>query len=243
MLYTVSRNGQTYGPYTLEDLQRYVASGNVLLTDMARAEGAAEWVSVSQILGVARGDAAAAPPPYSAPVTSYAPVAGGPVPPPGYPVMANGYGDPPNLSWGLLLVIAFFTCSLFMYVWNIVIAAWMKRVHPKSNAMYFYIATAVLLVAQAFTGAGRMHVQPGNVWAYTLAHPMGNILGVCAWVSKLIARFVLRSDLEEYYNTVEPIGLRLSPVMTFFFGGLYFQYHLNRINEMKRMARYRGAAI
>ena len=31
--------------------------------------------------------------------------------------------------------------------------------------------------------------------------------------------------------------------MTFFFGGLYFQYHLNRINEMKRLARYRGAAI
>ena len=30
MQYHVSRNGQTYGPYTLEDLQRYVASGNVL---------------------------------------------------------------------------------------------------------------------------------------------------------------------------------------------------------------------
>ena len=26
MLYHVSRNGQNYGPYTLEDLQRYVAS-------------------------------------------------------------------------------------------------------------------------------------------------------------------------------------------------------------------------
>jgi hypothetical protein len=42
---------------------------------------------------------------------------------------------------------------------------------------------------------------------------------------------------------VEPVGLSLSGVMTFFFGGLYFQYHLNRINEMKRLARYRGAAI
>ena len=51
MLYHISREGQNYGPYTLEDLQRYVASGNVLLTDMARAEDGTEWVPVSQILG------------------------------------------------------------------------------------------------------------------------------------------------------------------------------------------------
>ena len=38
MPYQVSRNGQTYGPYTLEDLQRYVASGNILLTDLAKSE-------------------------------------------------------------------------------------------------------------------------------------------------------------------------------------------------------------
>ena len=48
MLYHISREGQNYGPYTLEDLQRYVASGNVLLTDMARAEDGTEWVPVSQ---------------------------------------------------------------------------------------------------------------------------------------------------------------------------------------------------
>jgi hypothetical protein len=28
--------------------------------------------------------------------------------------------------------------------------------------------------------------------------------------------------------------------MTFFFGGLYFQYHLSRINQIKLAARYRG---
>jgi hypothetical protein len=30
MLYHVMRNGQNYGPYTIEDLRRYMASGNVL---------------------------------------------------------------------------------------------------------------------------------------------------------------------------------------------------------------------
>jgi len=39
------------------------------------------------------------------------------------------------------------------------------------------------------------------------------------------------------------MGLTLSPVMTFFFGPFYFQYHMSRINEVKRIARYRGAAI
>ena len=28
MLYHVTRNGQNYGPYTIDELRRYVASGN-----------------------------------------------------------------------------------------------------------------------------------------------------------------------------------------------------------------------
>jgi hypothetical protein len=49
--------------------------------------------------------------------------------------------------------------------------------------------------------------------------------------------------MEQHFNGPEPIGLSLSGVMTFFFGMLYFQYHFTRINELKRLARYRGAAI
>ena len=51
MNYFISRNGQQYGPYTLADLQRYVASGNILVTDLARSEAMAEWASVAQIIG------------------------------------------------------------------------------------------------------------------------------------------------------------------------------------------------
>ena len=47
-----------------------------------------------------------------------------------------------------------------------------------------------------------------------------------------------RAALEEHFNGPEPVGLQLNPVMTFFFGGLYFQYHLNRINALKQAARY-----
>ena len=53
MTYQVSRNGQMYGPYTLEDLKRYVASGNILGTDMAKSEEMPDWLPVAQILGIA----------------------------------------------------------------------------------------------------------------------------------------------------------------------------------------------
>jgi hypothetical protein len=55
-----------------------------------------------------------------------------------------------------------------------------------------------------------------------------------AAVIYLIGAFQMRSDLEDYYNTVEPINLRLSGVMTFFFSVYYFQYHLSRIAAWKK---------
>jgi len=242
MLYHVSRNGQTYGPYTLEDMRRYVASGNVLPTDLAKSDEMADWVPVSQVLGMAPGTAPSAPAEYTQPLMQ-----------PGYDASAPGvplYPDAPDLSWGLVLLFAFFTCSLFMFVWNLVVAAWLKRVQPNSTAIFYYITAAVLTVLQVVLGTHTRTVafQSGIggfhwAWAYYVAHPIRNLMGVGVWIVRLIARFTMRSNLEEHFNTAEPLGLSLSGVMTFFFGGIYFQYHLNRINELKRVARYRGAAI
>src|SRR5690349_22698253 len=51
MKYYIQRQLNEYGPYTLADLQRYVAQGSILLTDMARSEGMTEWAPLSQIMG------------------------------------------------------------------------------------------------------------------------------------------------------------------------------------------------
>jgi hypothetical protein len=232
MLYHVTRGGQTYGPYTLEDLKKYVASGNVLPTDLAKSDNMPDWVPVSQVLGMAPG----VPPAYQQPLA------------PAYPAANVAmYPDSPNLNWGLVLLFSFFTCSLFMFVWNLVLSAWLKRVQPNSKAILYYVAAAVLLFCQIiFQTHTRVQVfQPGTHWwvTYYTAHPMRNLLSLATWVVRLIARFTMRSDLEEHFNGPEPVGLSLSGVMTFFFGGIYFTYHLNRINELKRIARYRGAAI
>jgi hypothetical protein len=53
----------------------------------------------------------------------------------------------------------------------------------------------------------------------------------------LIGRYSLKSSLEEHYNSAEPMGLLLSGVMTFFFGCIYFQYHLNDIVRRKNLDR------
>jgi hypothetical protein len=222
MNYQVSRNGQIYGPYTLEDLQRYVASGNVLLTDLAKSEDMPDWLPVAQVL-----DATGVVPPVYAPSSDYATASGA------------QYQDPPNLNWGLELLLGFLTCGLFVVVWNLIIAAWANRVQPTSKALMFYIAATVLIVLNL-----------GGSWGVMLSvahhHPhhqsvLGTLVSLATWIVRLIARFTLRDTLEQHFNGPEALGLRLSAVMTFFFGGIYFQYKLNRINEVKETLRYRNA--
>ncbi len=225
-----------YGPYTLEELTRYVGTGNVQLTDMARAEDSAEWIPVSQLMGATAGA-----PPIQPPVTPF----GGPVggyPPQMPPVYAGVYESPPDLNWGLVLLFSILTCTLFMWVWNLILAFWANRIAPASRILVYYIAATVMLLIQASSGA-HANVTHGNYYNH-LAHSSlyGTISLVC-WVVRLIARFNMRSLLEQHYNSVEPVGLRLSGVMTFFFGGIYFQYHFNRINDMKRMMSYRAAGL
>lgn len=234
MSYHVSRNGQLYGPYTLEDLRRYVASGNILPSDLARRDDLTEWLLVAQVLGdqtpgIQTDPASAA----SALHPAYAPTA--------YAAPAVGlYPDAPNLQWGLLLLIDILTCGFFQVIWNLVLAAWARRIAPPSKALIYYIAAMVLTFANFGSSFGNilgaMHHQP--------VHPnyIGVVIGIATWVVRLIARFTLRDTLELHYNGPEPIGLRLNGVLTFFFGGIYFQYKLNEINQMKQGMRYRNLA-
>lgn len=137
-------------------------------------------------------------------------------------------------------MFGFLTCVLFVIVWNLVIAAWAKRVQPASNAlMYYIIATALMVLNFGGSYGGvlaAMHHRPHH------ESILGGFIAIATWIVRLIARFTLRDTLEQHYNGPEPLGLRLSAVMTFFFGGIYFQYKLNRINEIKETLRYRNAA-
>lgn len=258
--YQISRAGQTYGPYTLEDLRRYLASGNVLLTDLTKSEEMPEWIPVAQLLeGHPAGAEAAAgkaeePVAGSAPQSaaanfqnpSYANVTTGATyvdpgynPASGVASEAGLYPDPPNLNWGLYLLFTILTCGLFSKVFTVIQAAWLKKVQPNSNGLIFYIALYVLLIINYFRGVG--------IWAGMIAHPGvfphgrgfgGGALSLIYLILLIVTRFVMSASLEEHFNGPEPIGLRLNPVLVFFFGGIYFQYQFNRINALKVAARY-----
>ena len=205
MNYFIKREIHEYGPYTLAELQRYVASGNVLLTDLCRSEGMQDWVPVSQVIGNI-------PVPVAAPTPAAAVLQVSPYPP------------PPSLHWGIVVLLGVLTCGLFGWAWAIVEAIWLKKVQPASKALlYWSIALGLLMLEIMFA-----FVPDNNV---RMMAALPRLAGIVMWI---VAAFSMKNSLEEHYNVAEPLGLNLNGVMTFFFNVYYFQYHFTRINELKR---------
>ena len=143
MKYYIQRQLNEYGPYTLADLQRYVAQGSIQLADLTRSEGMTDWVPVSQVIGNIPIPVAAA--------TAAGAYAGGTVYGGGtvYDGSTAGFGVqavpmqgnpivPPDFHWGLVLLIGVFTCGLFNYAWLIVEAAFVRKVKPDSKGLAFH---------------------------------------------------------------------------------------------------------
>ena len=59
----INRNGQQLGPYTLEQVNEYLAAGSLSPNDPAWHEGLAEWVPLNQLEGIVV-PAASTPPPF-----------------------------------------------------------------------------------------------------------------------------------------------------------------------------------
>ena len=57
----IDRQGQRFGPYSLEEVNQYLAAGNVLPTDIAWQDGMVDWVPVTAIPGVMVPPGMAAP--------------------------------------------------------------------------------------------------------------------------------------------------------------------------------------
>ena len=234
MKYYIQRQLNEYGPYTLADLQRYVSQGTIQLTDLTRSEGMTEWTPVSQVIGnipipLAAANAAGAftgGAAYGGSGTVYDGSAAGfgvqALPMQGNPIV------PPDFHWALVLLIGICTCGLFFSAWMIVEAAFVRKIKPDSKGL-FLIITAV---AGAYVGAFmNSFISAMN---HTNPQPLGNVITIIFAVIYLVGAFQMRSDLEEYYNSVEPINLRLHGGMTFFFAVWYFQHHLSRIAQWKK---------
>ena len=223
MRYFIQRGLNEYGPYTLADLQRYVAQGNIAMTDLTRSEGMTDWVPVSQVIGNIPVPVPAAPAPAGG--TVYAGT-------PGTGVVYGAAGIagpvPPDFHWALVLLIGIFTCGLFLWAWLIVEAVWIRKIKPTSKGLLF---TLLSLGCSLIGSVVNVASQATN---YGQRNPLGGLFSLASLVLVLVAIFTMRSDLEEYYNTTENINLRLSGVMTFFFAVFYFQHHFSRIAKWKK---------
>jgi hypothetical protein len=208
MNYFIKRDLQEYGPYTLSELQRYVASGNVLLTDLCHSEGVTEWAPVSQVIGNI-------PVPMAAPAPTAASAAA---------AAAAMYPAPPSLHWAIVLLLAIVTCGLFVWVWAIVEASWVRKVQPASKGLIFWSFAVLVNLAYIGFSVSQDPIARGLATLFWLS---GSIL----WIA---GSFSMKNSIEEHYNTAEPIGLDLNGVMTFFFNVFYFQYHFTEINEMRK---------
>jgi hypothetical protein len=208
MNYFIKRDSQEYGPYTLSELQRYVASGNVLLTDLCHSEGASEWVPVSQVIGNI-------PVPMTAPAPTAASAAA---------AAAALYPSPPSLHWAIVLLLTIVTCGLFIWVWALVEANWVRKVQPENKGMILWSFALVLWLI-----SGGLRAVPENA-----TRGLASLAGLGVIILWIAGSYSMQNSIEEHYNTAEPIGLQLNGVMTFFFAVFYFQYHFTEINEMRK---------
>jgi len=231
MKYYIQRGVNEYGPYTLADLQRYVAQGNIAMSDLARSEGMTEWVPVSNVLGD-----------IPVPVTTPAVPAGGgtvyggtsPYGAATAPAMSTG-PIPTDFHWALVLLVNFL-CGLFRVVWLFIEASFVKKIMPNSNFLVFMVLGKCVEVG-AVIG---FYVGIGVAAANGHSDPPGAVFLVCFLIglaglaTLYVGIFKMRAAMEEYYNTVEPINLQLNPLLTFFFPTFYFQHHLSRIAAWKK---------
>jgi hypothetical protein len=215
MEYTVRRGEQTFGPYTLTELQEYFREGRLQSGDLAQSEGMSEWVPLSQILGNIPLPALAP----SAPAT------------PAEPLVAL----PPNLHWALLLLIIAvgqfralnFLLAIFLWVWSLIIANWARKLINNNRPMVLVaMYPAGFLAAIVSMGIGAVSHNQGFI-------ALGGLFILAGVIIYVFGIFKIRDAMEEYYNTRENIALSLSGVMTFFFSLVYLQFHINRIARWK----------
>jgi hypothetical protein len=134
-----------------------------------------------------------------------------------------------------VLLLAFVTGGLFGIIWFFVQASYVKRIDPTSKARMLLVLGLLLSVAQVvIVVAGTILATTGSETAVYASLTLSMLLMLASMICMLAAVFSMRGSLVTYFNSVEPINLRLSGIMTFFFNMLYFQYHLSRIAEWKR---------
>ena len=227
--YHVSRNRKTLGVYPEADARDYYAQGRIGPDDLVWCEGMPTWLAASQVFGPAPHTASpiAPPVPPPMPVSTSTPTPTRTTQPAAVRTSQPSAPLPPKLHWALVLLFTVLTLGIFFIVWIFIQAAWVRKIHPASNAMTLLVVYLVLvLLGQVIAGAS----EKDSAEAAT-----GSLLVLVGSIVSIVAIFSMRRSMIDYYNKTEPIGLRLSGALTFFLGVFYLQHHMTRIARQQQL--------
>lgn len=205
MEYFVKRGEQSFGPYGLGDLQKYVQSGNLVIEDLAQSEGMTDWVPLSQVLGN---------------IPALATSGGGAVP----AVVAEPQlvPLPLNWHWSIVLILGVVTRQLFNLIWALVQGNWARKLSGDNKPLVLVAMYPAGMIAGILTTA------------LYRSSKLGGFFIIAGAIVYLVGMFSIKAAMEEYYNSTENVGLQLSGAMTFFFSTVYIQYHINRLARWKK---------
>jgi hypothetical protein len=214
LIYYVARNGQVSGAYTEDDVRTYLAAGSLRPSDGIRAETSTEWTTIGRLFQIPQATADRAAQPRS----TVSPAAG---------FVRQGGPVPPNLHWFLLLLL--YLTWIFPFIWSFVQASFAHKIDRDNSAIFGFVVAFLFAIAgfgtALFNAMGRVQ---------DVDKLFIDLMRLASAVAYLFGAFSVRRSMETYYTTVEPIRLRLSGVMTLFFGVLYLQYHMSRIARWKK---------
>jgi hypothetical protein len=227
--YSINRAGQVLGPYTLIEIQQYLAEGRLGRNEAACLNGDQNWVPLYQLLEPRPSNPPSGPLPAARQPT-------GPV--------------PPSLHWALVWLLSTVSSGIFLYIWLFVQASFVHKLNRNSKATLLFGLAAGCIggCLFAFVGLGVASAAASQQDSGDINAGQAFILGLAlmffagAIALTIAGIFSIRAILQTYYRDVEPIGfshsgqpmgLRLSGVMTFFFGVYYIQYHLSRLARWK----------
>jgi len=153
---------------------------------------------------------------------------------PSAPPMYRALPAPPRLHWGWVLVLSVLTLGLFLSVWMVVVGWWIKKATICEAAFWWSLAYMLVFPFAVLLGLGgavaaRMGADSISIYVYMAT--ASDLIRLASIVLYLVAVFGTKQLLE-----AAPIDIPLNGLMTFFFGPIYFQYHLHDYNVEGRVA-------
>jgi len=121
-----------------------------------------------------------------------------------------------------VLLLSIVTIGLFLDIWLIVQALWVRKHDPASRALPLYIVSVVLSILAEILNA--LHFDT-PVTAGTF---------IVSLILALIATFAVRDALAVYLTKVTGRPAYLGSFLTLILGPIYLQYHMNRVRTSRQ---------